>query len=76
MATTVTGAAFSASTWAGDSLAKGGVYLTWAEDADGSRKKAVYVGRGKPAAACLARHRKEDAITLHQRPGRAPLVAR
>ena len=54
----------------GESLAKGGVYVIWAEDADGSRKETVYVGQGKPVADCLARHRDEVAITRHQRSGR------
>ena len=53
----------------GDSLATGGVYVIWAEDADGNRKEAVYVGQGKPLADCLARHRKENTITRHQRSG-------
>ena len=54
----------------GGSLAKGGVYVIWAEDADGSCKKAVYVGQGKPVADCIARHRKEAVITRHRRSGR------
>ena len=41
----------------GESLAKGGVYVIWAEDADGSRKETVYVGQGKPVlAAALSAH--------------------
>lgn len=52
------------------SLAKGGVYVIWAEDADGGCKKAVYVGQGKPVAACIARHRKEAVITRHRGSGR------
>lgn len=46
-----------------ESLSKGGVYVIWSEDADGSRKTAVYVGQGKPVAECLGRHRHEVAIT-------------
>jgi hypothetical protein len=53
-----------------DSLSKGGVYVIWSEDADGSRKAAVYVGQGKPVAECLARHRDEATITQHERNGR------
>ncbi len=53
-----------------DSLSKGGVYVIWSEDADGSRKAAVYVGQGKPVAKCLARHRDEATITRHERNGR------
>ena len=54
----------------GGSLAKGGVYVIWAEDAYGSCKKAVYGGQGKPVADCIARHRKEAVITRHRRSGR------
>jgi hypothetical protein len=53
-----------------DSLSKGGVYVIWSEDADGSRKAAIYVGQGKPVAECLARHRDEATITQHERNGR------
>jgi hypothetical protein len=53
-----------------DSLSKGGVYVIWSEDADGSRKTAIYVGQGKPVAECLARHRDEATITRHERNGR------
>ena len=53
-----------------DSLSKGGVYVIWSEDPDGSRKTAVYVGTGKPISECLARHRSETAITRHGRNGR------
>ncbi len=59
----------------GGSLAKGGVYVIWAEEADGSRKKGVYVGQGKPVADCLARHREEVVITRHQRSGRVLRVS-
>lgn len=54
----------------GDSLAKGGAYVIWSENATGESKRAVYVGQGKPVADCLARHRKEAAITRHQKDGR------
>jgi hypothetical protein len=50
-----------------DSLSKGGVYVIWSENADGSPKTAVYVGQGKPIADCLARHREEVKITRHGR---------
>jgi hypothetical protein len=50
------------------SLSMGGVYVIWSEDADGSRKVAVYVGQGKPVDNCLARHRDEATITLASRP--------
>jgi hypothetical protein len=53
-----------------DSLSKGGVYVIWSENADGSRKTAIYVGRGKPVADCLARHRGEAAVTRHGGKGR------
>jgi hypothetical protein len=53
-----------------DSLAKGGVYIIWSEDANGARKTAVYVGQGKPVADCLARHRSEPNITRHGGNGR------
>ena len=67
-----------------DSLAKGGVYVIWSEEATGARKTTVYVGQGKPVADCLARHRDEATITRHQKDGRtagrrtavaAPVVA-
>jgi hypothetical protein len=54
----------------GDSLSIGGVYVIWSESANGERKRAVYVGQGKPVAECLARHRREATITRHQRDGR------
>ena len=53
-----------------NSLSKGGVYVIWSEDADGSRKAAIYVGQGKPVAECLARHKDEATITQHERNGR------
>jgi hypothetical protein len=53
-----------------DSLSKGGVYVIWSENTDGSRKRAVYVGQGKPIADCLARHRDEVNITRHGSNGR------
>jgi hypothetical protein len=55
---------------ASESLAKGGVYVIWSEDATGGRKRAVYVGQGRPIANCLDRHRGEPKITRHQREGR------
>jgi hypothetical protein len=54
----------------GDSLSKGGVYVIWSENTDGSRKTAVYVGQSKPIADCLARHRDEVNITRHGCNGR------
>jgi len=53
-----------------DSLSKGGVYVIWSENADGSGKTAVYIGQGKPAAECLARHRDEVKIARHGTNGR------
>lgn len=53
-----------------DTLSKGGVYVIWSENTDGSRKTAVYVGQGKPIADCLARHRDEVNITRHGSNGR------
>jgi hypothetical protein len=53
-----------------DSLAKGGAYVIWSEDADGAGKTAVYVGQGKPVAECLARHREQVKITRHEGDGR------
>lgn len=53
-----------------DPLSKGGVYVIWSEDPDGSRKTAVYVGQGKPVSDCLARHRSETAVTRHGRNGK------
>ena len=53
-----------------DSLAKGGVYVIWSEEATGARKTTVYVGQGKPVTDCLARHREEATITRHQKDGR------
>jgi hypothetical protein len=53
-----------------DSLSKRGVHVIWSEDADGSRKAAVYVGQGKPVAKCLARHKDEATITQYERNGR------
>lgn len=48
-----------------DWLSKGGVYVIWSENADGSGKTAAYAGQGKPIADCLARHRDEVKITRH-----------
>jgi hypothetical protein len=53
-----------------DSLSKRGVHVIWSEDADGSRKAALYVGQGKPVAKCLARHKDEATITQYERNGR------
>jgi hypothetical protein len=53
-----------------ESLSKGGVYIIWSEDVDGSSKTAVYVGQGKPVSDCLTRHRDEETITRHERNGR------
>jgi hypothetical protein len=52
------------------SLAKGGVYVIWAEDASGINKQTIYLGQGKPVADCLQRHRGEKRITKYQKAGR------
>lgn len=53
-----------------DSLSKGGVYFIWSENARGSDRTVVYVGKGKPLADPIARHRGEPNITRHGRGGR------
>jgi hypothetical protein len=55
---------------AGDAVSKGGAYVIWSEDADGSRKTPIYVGEGKPVADCIGRHRSERVITRHGGNGR------
>lgn len=53
-----------------DSLSKGGAYVIWSENADGTGKTTVHVGQGKPIAECLKRHREEVKITRHGGNGR------